>query len=229
MLHQHADFHYAQTLQPGNTHRTGPCASPATQVTLLPSPTTCQTQAKPKDEAQDTNSVLKEPTACQAQCQPQRILRTGLGSACRLQPAAWQQPWASSPASPPTQARRDLAQSGPTHVYLQPRPPPSAPGLQTRGSLDNTQMSSRCLSLTPSKTLLLTSPGQAELPRSPRLHFPAQATDCGISNATQRTAGPHTSQRHSPPAPTCRGTDFDPSPHEDRALQVGIWLTAAAS
>ena len=39
-LHQHADFHHTQTLQPGNTNRTGPCASPATQVLLLPSPTT---------------------------------------------------------------------------------------------------------------------------------------------------------------------------------------------
>lgn len=146
-----------------------------------------------------------------------------------LPPAAWQQLWASSPASPPTQACRDLAQSGPTHVYLQPRPLPSAPRLQTRGSLDNTQTSSRCLTLTPSKTLLLTSPGQAELPRSPRLHFPAQATDRGISNAAQCTAGPHTSHHHSPPAPTCRGTDFNPSPHEDRALQVDAWLTAAAS
>lgn len=156
-LHQHADFHYTQTLQPRNTHRTGPCASPATQVLLLPSPTTCQTQAKPKDEAQDTNSVLKEPTACQVQCQPEQAVRTGLG--CDLPPTARQQPWASSPASPPTQALRALAQTSPTHFYLQPRPPLSAPGPQTRGSLDDTtQTSSRCLTLTPCKTHLLTSP-----------------------------------------------------------------------
>lgn len=146
-LHQHADFHYTQTLQPGNTYRTGPCASPATQVLLPPSPTTCQTKAKPKDEAPDTNSVLKEPTACSVQCQPERAVRTGLGSACCLQPRA------SSPASPPTQALRDLAQTGPTHFCLQPRPPPSAPGPQTRGPLDDTtRMSSRRLTLSPCKT-----------------------------------------------------------------------------
>ena len=120
MLHQHADFHYTQTLQPGNTHRTGPCASPATQVTLLPSPTTCQTQEKPKDEAQDTNSVLKEPTACQAQCQPERILRTGLGSACRPQPDS-----SSGPPAPPPLPLRPVE----TSPKAAPHISTSSPGL----------------------------------------------------------------------------------------------------
>lgn len=143
-LHQHVDFHYTQTLQPGNTYRTGPCASPATQVLLLPSPTTCQTKAKPKDEAPDTNSVLKELTACSV---PTRAGCEDRPGVCCLQPRA------SSPASPPTQALRDLAQTGPTHFYLQPRPPPSAPGPQTRGPLDDTtRMSSRRLTLSPCKT-----------------------------------------------------------------------------
>lgn len=119
-LHQHADFHHTQTLQPGNTNRTGPCASPATQVLLLPSPTTRQTQAKPRDEAPDTNSVLKEPTACPVQCQPERAVRTGLGSACCPQPGSSP----GHPALPPLPLRP---------LETLPRPAPhtstSSPGL----------------------------------------------------------------------------------------------------
>lgn len=136
------------------------------------------------------------------QCQPERAVRTGLGSAA-CSPG--------HPAPPPLPLR-------PLETLLRPAPhtSTSSPGLRPQLQARRPEALWTIRHGCPAGASLLAParppPNTFLARRAPRasLHLPAQATDRGISNPSHPAAGLHTSHHHSPPAPTCRGTRFQP-------------------
>lgn len=137
--------------------------------------------------------------------------------------SARQQPRASSPA-PPTQALRALAQTSRTHFYLQPRPPLSAPGPQTRGSFGRQHRRLAGASLSPSKQQ--DPPPNISPSKCGSLRSPARMSQLKPDRGTPKTlstswVGPHNSPTTTVLlAPTCRGTRSQPSPCETRGSRL---------